>query len=241
MIEPAFLASKLVFNMLILGAILKYENFSKNVQIATGILVTAVFYLSLAGPTTQNYDTVGESFFFDNLVGLIWLGVVTVMYVVSTGIMFCSMRIRNNSMRQEEGLDESLKHHPQQPRRQSTDIDPPSTSKTTTTSFFTKEERILLLVYIGASTLCSTASKAAILFDGTISVFLIGSSWLMVLIWMYESYLEAFHVRSLAHFIPISLVGSILMNSITGVSFLKFNPNFLPFVALLADRNNSIY
>lgn len=83
---------------------------------------------------------------------------------------------------------------------------------------FNKAELILFLVYMGASTLCNSTSKAASLFEGTIRLALICLSWFIVLIWMYESYLEAFHVRSLAQFIPITLVGSIVLNAATGVS-----------------------
>ena len=96
----------------------------------------------------------------------------------------------------------------------------------------------MLFVYVGSSVLAGVAAKVSVVYtqnDENSSEGGAGSnggggvstgrvifqllSWSFLLIWIYEAYMEAFHVRSLASFVPLTQFGSLLFNAITGVSF----------------------
>jgi hypothetical protein len=88
LILPACGSSKLLFNVLIVGAILQHENFDKKALVGTAIVASGVIYLPIVGPRPQeNQDLI--DLIVKDPVSLIWLGTAVVGYMISVGIMLC--------------------------------------------------------------------------------------------------------------------------------------------------------
>jgi hypothetical protein len=85
-------SSKLLFNLLIIGGILQHEAFDKKVLVGTGMVAIGVIYLPINGPQPQDNQDLVELIVQDP-TALTWLGLATVGYVVSVGMMLlCDLK-----------------------------------------------------------------------------------------------------------------------------------------------------
>lgn len=202
---PTYVAGKLLLNVIIIGIIMRFEPITKTVQVATMVITCAVLFIPLVGPTTTSTDAttynnnpVEDLLKLNNVIGFIWICILLIIFLISAGIMILA-----NLQKIPHG---------------------------------TFKETILFNVYVGASVLGGAAAKASTYFieqannsidgsDTTSNTVMAGRvifqiiSWTFLVIWMYEAYMEACHVRSLARFVPLTQFGSLFFNAITGVSF----------------------
>jgi hypothetical protein len=83
---PTFIASVLLTNMLLIGAIMKYEKFDKNAQVATCVIILAIFYVPINGPGIQENQDAKE-LFLGNPIAMIWISVLSVIYCICVFFM----------------------------------------------------------------------------------------------------------------------------------------------------------
>jgi hypothetical protein len=89
---PMLSSAKLLFNLFIIGGMLQRETFDKKVLVGTVMVAIGVVYLSINGPQPQDNQDLVEIIVKDP-AALTWLGLATVGYVVSVGMMlFCDLK-----------------------------------------------------------------------------------------------------------------------------------------------------
>lgn len=204
---PAYIASQLMANMLLVGTLLQQERFDKPAQVATLVVVAAVLFITVAGPgepQTEQEDI--KELILGNSIAIAWISTLCLVFFLSflTMMSFFATQCSTGS-RQEDKHSES------------------SNNESTVGTCFSPQllEIILLLVSTTCSALSATASKAASTLtspqDSTLRSSLITISWIIIICWSVENYLEGRHVRSLGRFLPAVTLGSIVLNAITGM------------------------
>jgi hypothetical protein len=88
LVLPTEIASRLLFNVLILGGILHHETFGKMELVGTAMVALAVVYLPITGPREpeQPQDLLE---IVTKPIALIWLGLVLVVYGTAVTLMLC--------------------------------------------------------------------------------------------------------------------------------------------------------
>lgn len=210
---PCYIASQLLANMLIVGTLLQHERFEKPAQIATLMVAAAVLYITLCGPSDDFRDEASldiTKLLEENWMGQTWLGVLSIVFVGSFGFMLhvvfrkaCGQRCRKSTTTSSTAEETD------------TVVSSSSTSACSPAVF----EIILLLVSTSCSALSATASKAASTLprDSEARASLMSVTWLIILAWSVENYIEGRYVRSLGRFLPCMTLGSILLNALTGL------------------------
>jgi hypothetical protein len=221
---PAYIASQLLANMLIVGTCLQHERFDKPAQIATLVVVAAVLYITITGPGEPQDEQDIRALVWGNWIAMVWLGLLCLVFVVSFLVMVTFLIGNGRCRREVQQEKPSKKKQQQQQQQQQQDPEEPSTA-TAPAGFFASSplilETVLLMVSMTCSTLSATASKAASTLtapeDASIRSALIALTWIIIICWSLENYLEGRHVRSLGRFLPLMTFGSILLNAATGL------------------------
>ena len=191
---PTFVAAKLILNAIVFGVILKHEEIPKAVQVGTLIIACAVVYIPIVGPDFDAHQVDGDD--GDPIEELLKLeNLVGLAWLILLNIVFFIAT----------GIMIFVDLH-----------------KISSWAF---KESVLFCVFVGASILSGVAARISTYYAraddgharGMVVTFQI-ISWLFLLAWTYESYMEAYHVRSIAKFVPLTTFGSCFFNAITGVS-----------------------
>jgi hypothetical protein len=88
LVLPTEIASRLLFNVLILGGILHHETFGKAELVGTAMVALAVVYLPITGPREPE-EPQDLLEIVTNPIALIWLGLVVVVYGTAVTLMLC--------------------------------------------------------------------------------------------------------------------------------------------------------
>jgi hypothetical protein len=87
LVLPTEIASRLLFNVLILGGLLHHESFGKKELVGTAMVALAVVYLPITGPREPDHQDLLE--IVTNPIALTWLGIVLVVYGTAVTLMLC--------------------------------------------------------------------------------------------------------------------------------------------------------
>jgi uncharacterized membrane protein len=88
LVLPTEGSSKLLSNVLVVGAILQHEKFDKRTLVGTAMVAIGVIYLPINGPKPQDNQDLVELIVQDP-VALVWLSTTFSCYIVSVLTMFC--------------------------------------------------------------------------------------------------------------------------------------------------------
>jgi hypothetical protein len=93
---PMLSSAKLLFNLFIIGGMLQHETFDKKALVGTVMVAIGVIYLPINGPQPPHDNEDLVELIVKDPVALTWLGLATVGYVVSVGMMlFCDLKTFN--------------------------------------------------------------------------------------------------------------------------------------------------
>jgi uncharacterized membrane protein len=88
LVLPTEGSSKLLSNVIVVGAILQHEKFDKRTLVGTAMVAIGVIYLPINGPKPQDNQDLVELIVQDP-VALVWLSTTFSCYIVSVLTMFC--------------------------------------------------------------------------------------------------------------------------------------------------------
>ena len=207
---PCYVASQLLANMLIVGAWLHHERFEKPAQIATLVVVVAVLFTTLCGPSDSLRSKPPDiaKLLKGNWMAMAWLGFLGLVFVTSFGSMLFVLFYKRRHARR---LPQEASVIAMNPAGALVEAGLPCSQ--------TIFETILLLVSTTCSALSATASKAAstLPVDSPFRPVLLSVTWLIILCWSIENYVEGRYVERLGRFLPSMTLGSIVLNALTGL------------------------
>ena len=190
---PTYIGSQMVFNMMIVGILMGHENFGKPAQVATMMVISAVIYIIITGPGEPQQGQDIRELLDGNWIAIVWLCFLAILFVLSTVFMLTYMLFASDR----------------------------TAAKQTSARAALVLEVVIFLNTISMSPLTGTLSKASSTLtspdDANIRIALICVTWTMYGWWSIENYMEGRYVRSPKQFLPAVLLGSVLVNGITGL------------------------